>query len=183
MKTLLIAFILILGVYAQAQHTVTLTSGRIISGKILSVNDKEIIIEQDSITKYSCPLPQVSNYYDGTVVRKPNGDISKKYNERYATAGDEFKKGSTLFYAGAGITCAGLATALIVPRFYQLDIDDTEDVVKWKTDLVKTLTLAGGAAACVGILIQISGVTHFAIAGSKLNATVNGNGVGLSMNF
>jgi hypothetical protein len=104
-------------------------------------------------------------------------------NTDKTTPGDELIIASKTYYAGIIVMSAGV-TGILVGQFgYNVDDNDTPEIIAWKEDTKRTFTIVGSGVAAVGVIIQITAFSHIGKAGRKLNAISGKDGIGISMKF
>lgn len=178
MKKLFTLLIVIVAMYSHAQQTITMKSGQSINGQITDINDVNITVQTDSIGVVKLLIENIENidYH-----KNDNATTTVLLNKN--SAGDELIKASNIYYAGIGVTAAGIIAFTIADQLYKVNPSDSQKIQDWNLHASNTMKVIGVAVMGVGTIMQIAAFSHIGKAGRKLNATVNGNGLVLSLNF
>lgn len=204
MKKLFSFLILLTAMSVNAQHSITLTSGDVLTGKITVIEKKYITIV-DSIHKSNCPIELIASYDAGNgivivsekmikgagaarVIPKPlNESPVPQYLNK--SASNELGKASSLFTLGIVFTGAGVVTAVLGPQMISFPTLSNGDYEKYFKEVdayhqtCRGLVFVGSGIILVGTILELSAITHFELAGIQLDAKINNNGLGISMNF
>jgi hypothetical protein len=163
---------LLAAITVSAQHSVTLTNGDILKGKITDIQPRYITIV-DSIHKTDCPVDQVSSYNAGYGTILVNTNTIKNINGYSASilniAGDELIKSSKVYYTGFAITIVGVGITALGASKSSADSN--------------AMVYVGGGIAFVGVIISVIAFSHIGKAGRMLNAISTKDGIGISLNF
>jgi len=163
--------------FANAQHSVTLTDGRTLEGKILQIDNDTITIRSGKEV-FFCPPSQVTRYFNGTEyidMRLQTAVLNR------STAGDELIKASNLYYTGLIITAIGTGIMVIYPQLNPDGMNDTQKTLDMKASNRKIAVLTGGAFILAGTIINVSSFAHISLAGKKLNLKMGKDGLGMAM--
>lgn len=171
-----------------SQSTVTLKSGKVFTGKIISIEDSTLLLhDKESGEKLKINIDVIDTYtVNGETVKATNlerNTVTKSGEVLITTAGDELIKASSLYYSGMTLEVIGVASVIIGNIVFKDSEGDDWDKLNSKKNSRNAFTYAGGALCVVGIITSASGFKHIKIAGQKLNLVSTGNSLGLALKF
>ncbi len=181
MKKLFLIICLLFNLSIYAQHTINLTNGNIIKGKITDINKKYVhIISEDSIHVYDAPYQQIVSYNAGAGEVQVNKvqvkETTSEHTPQNLSAGDELIKAANLYYAGVLVATGGVLISTIGASVYAKSSNPNPNTTL-------AIVYAGTAVTLVGAIINFTAFSHIANAGKKFNAISGKVGLGVSMNF
>ncbi|HNX87719.1 MAG TPA: hypothetical protein PKH58_01440 [Paludibacteraceae bacterium] len=139
MKQLIIfALFTLLSIAAISQDKVTLTTGKVIRGKITLITNTQINISSPS-RDYECPIYQVASYETGGNVKLTDKSKLNQSSVMAEILGNELSKTSRAFAAGAVLSAGGFILTTMPDQFIKIRSGDTEKEISSKTKKLKNL--------------------------------------------